>query len=47
MTKLSTVSYVYEPGLIPRLLKVALEAVNAYVRFIGYNCVVYLWKNRV
>ena len=30
MTKLSTVPYAYESGLIARLLGVALEAVNAY-----------------
>jgi hypothetical protein len=30
MTKLSTVPYAHEPGLIARLLGVALEAVNAY-----------------
>ena len=30
MTKPSTVSYAYEPGLIARLLGVPLEAVNAY-----------------
>ena len=29
MTKLSTVPYAYEPGLIARLLGVALEAANA------------------
>ena len=30
MTKTSTVLYAHEPGLIARLLGVALEAVNAY-----------------
>jgi hypothetical protein len=30
MTKMSTVPYAYEPGLIVRLLGMALEAVNAY-----------------
>ena len=30
MTKPSTVPYAHEPGLIARLLGVALEAVNAY-----------------
>ena len=30
MTKLSTVPYAYEPGLIARQLGVVLEAVRAY-----------------
>ena len=30
MTKMSTVQYAYEPGLIVRLLGVVLEAVCAY-----------------
>ena len=30
MTKMSTVPYAYEPGLIARLLGVVLEAVSAY-----------------
>ena len=42
MTKLSTVPYAYESGLIARLLGVALEAVNAY----GVMLLPYM-KNRV
>ena len=47
MTKLSTVSYTHEPGLIARLLGMVLKAVSAYggkviacmkncVRLLGY-----------
>ena len=31
MTKVSTVLFAYEPGLIARLFGVVLEAVNAYL----------------
>ena len=37
MTKVSTVLFAYEPGLIARLLGAALEAVNAYG--VSLNCV--------
>ena len=43
MTKLSTVPYAYDPGLIARLLGLALEAVNAYLRC---KVIAYM-KNRV
>ena len=42
MTKLSTVPYAHEPGLIARLLGVALEAVNAYgVKLLRIRRIVY------
>ena len=44
MTKLSTVPYAYEPGLIARLLGVALEAAHAYL--VRCKAIVYM-KNRV